>query len=162
MSVTKKRRPAKAAKRAPARPSFKFPAIGTKMLGGIFAGIFHSRIDGVDYALIAGAATPDGASQPECVKWASGLSDGGFSDWKLWCRSSSSLLYGIATEDDRRGVFWSREQHAGHPGYAWYQDFYDGYQYYWLKGNSYRGRAVREVPIRSFIHSIISARGARR
>jgi len=43
--------------------------------------------------------------------------------------------------------YWSSTQHAGHPGYAWMQDFDGGSQYYGLKSSQYRAVAVRSLII---------------
>jgi len=44
--------------------------------------------------------------------------------------------------------YWSSEQDASDPSYAWMQYFGDGGQYCYHASDEYRARAVRRVPIR--------------
>lgn len=44
-------------------------------------------------------------------------------------------------------IYWSSTQHASDSYYAWFQNFYNGYQYYWFKGHYFRARAVRRLAI---------------
>lgn len=44
-------------------------------------------------------------------------------------------------------AYWSSTQHASYTGYAWFQDFSNGYQGYWIKDYDFRARAVRRLAI---------------
>lgn len=43
--------------------------------------------------------------------------------------------------------YWSSTQHVSYSGFAWGQDFYDGYQVSVRKHRQFRARAVRRLPI---------------
>jgi hypothetical protein len=61
-----------------------------------------------------------------------------------------ALLRANAREDFKDGWYWSSEQHAGDPDYAWYQGFTDGSQDWGSKSLKLRVVAVRRVPIQPF------------
>ena len=53
----------------------------------------------------------------------------------------------------QEAAYWSNETHESDSSYAWYQNFYDGPQYGYLKSAALRAVAVRRLPIQSFTHS---------
>jgi hypothetical protein len=89
------------------------------------------------------------------AQWAAGLTIGGFKDWYLPSRLEALLLFG-----ELRGIkafdpgkpdgfaeawYWTSTQYAGYEGYAWYQSFGYGHQYYVHKDGQLRARAVRRL-----------------
>jgi len=58
-----------------------------------------------------------------------------------------SLLWAELKDQFQADWYWSCEQHASYPGYAWVQSFYDGYQHFDPTDDYYRARAVRRVTI---------------
>jgi hypothetical protein len=153
---TKTRKPA--ATQAAATP-FTFPAIGTDLAahGGIFAGIVAADAGdlGCDYALIIGPEHAERLTWVKAVAWAKALKDGGFADFALPNRKEQRLLFANAQRHFQPTDYWSSEQHAGTAVYAWGQSFGSGGQRGWRKDGSLRVRAVRRVPIQSFVTSII-------
>lgn len=51
------------------------------------------------------------------------------------------------TEAFEEAWYWSSTQSAGYDDYAWYQDFSDGGQDTYRKGDDYRARAVRRLKV---------------
>lgn len=64
---------------------------------------------------------------------------------ELPTRREQALLFANAPEAFQRDWYWSGEQHAADPDYAWCQDFSHGYQYDNLILSELRARAVRRV-----------------
>lgn len=80
---------------------------------------------------------------PKAQAWAQ--ANGG----ELPTRREQSLLFAnlkqyFKTDDP----YWSGEQSADAPSYAWYQWFHDGNQNSWSKDDKNRACLVRRVPIR--------------
>ena len=75
---------------------------------------------------------------------------GGHTDWYLPSRLEALAMFvrlqELSTGDFARDWYWTSTQVAGLAGYAWFQLFYHGYQYYHGKDWSCRARAVRRVP----------------
>jgi hypothetical protein len=67
---------------------------------------------------------------------------------ELPTRREQSLLFANLKGKFERDYYWSSEQDADAAGWAWYQLFSNGYQYYYGKSYELRARAVRRVPIR--------------
>ena len=66
---------------------------------------------------------------------------------ELPSRLEQALLWAELKDQFKRDWYWSCEQHASHPSYAWIQSFYDGGQYDYRMDYGYLARAVRRVPI---------------
>lgn len=62
-------------------------------------------------------------------------------------RLEQSLLWASLKDQLKDKWYWSREQHASYPACAGFQSFYGGGQGDGPKGNDYRARAVRRLPI---------------
>jgi len=110
--------------------------------GGIYAGIMRGRDGNPDYHLIVGKATepmPWGKAKDEVER---------HPEWSLPYRAEQALCYANVPELFEKEWYWSCEQHAGTAGYAWCQNFGNGNQYYNLKSNELRARAVRRLVIR--------------
>ena len=71
------------------------------------------------------------------------LTVGGYNDWFLPSKDELNKLYinKVAIGGFADGLYWSSSE--GLASNAWAQNFYNGYQYYNFKFNSYRVRAVR-------------------
>ncbi len=72
---------------------------------------------------------------------------------ELPTRREQSLLYANCKSQFKGEWYWSGEQHAAYSIIAWYQDFDYGSQYSSYKSFEARARAVRRLPIQSFINS---------
>lgn len=125
------------------------PRIGTFWTehGGIFAGIVAGENNAPDYFLI------HATSEHELfdIDWnnsieASQAPINGLTDWSLPNRREARLL-AINCRDsfDLDSLYWTSEQTAHNDAYAWMQDFFNGYQYYYHKSTKLRARAVRRV-----------------
>ncbi|MDD3884529.1 MAG: hypothetical protein PHW66_06290 [Gallionella sp.] len=80
-------------------------------------------------------------------------------DWKTqmeWAKSIGgdlpdrvelALLYKRHPEQFKKDAYWSNEEHASASDYAWYQYFFNGYQYCSSKDIMLRARAVRRLVI---------------
>lgn len=89
--------------------------------------------------LLPGDAAP--ASWGDQTLWAK--KQGG----ELPDRVEGALLFAVMKNEFKEEWYWTREQHAANSDYAWYQNFYGGYQYYTSKNYELRARAVRRSPI---------------
>ena len=114
-------------------------AIGAAFAGGIYAGISRG-VDGAPdqhLVLLPGEAVD--------VDWEAAGAFATSIDGDLPTRAEQALLYANLKDQFERRWYWSGKQ-AG-PSYAWYQDFYDGFQYSNLRSYEGRARAVRRLPI---------------
>jgi hypothetical protein len=62
-------------------------------------------------------------------------------------RQELALLRVMLPDEFQKTWYWSCEQHAAYPDYAWYQYFHDGDQYDLHINVRLRARAVRRVAI---------------
>ncbi len=80
------------------------------------------------------------------MSYASRLSMGGHSGWRLPSRDELANLYHSPCKSMMEVVssyYWSSTTHAYGTGGAWLVGFHDGYVYGFCKSNSYYVRAVR-------------------
>ena len=87
--------------------------------------------------LLPGEITGD--NWDNCMTWAASI--GG----ELPDRVESALLFATLKDQFAEEWYWTREQYAHYDGFAWMQDFNDGYQDDIYKSTKYRARAVRRV-----------------
>ncbi len=66
---------------------------------------------------------------------------------ELPTRQEQALLFANLKGKFEPACYWSNEQHASITDYAWCQNFFNGTQNDGTKGNKFRARAVRRVPI---------------
>lgn len=83
----------------------------------------------------------------KAVEWAKEI--GG----ELPTRREQSLLFANLKSQFEGEWYWSGEQHAAYSSNAWIQRFGGGSQSSSLKSSEARARAVRRLPIQSFINS---------
>lgn len=127
--------------------------------------VYHSSFDRIKGAL----SLEDGLANTRAMTKAGSvlaqkmleLRFGGHKDWCLGARDQAYTAWknlkfnaaGAALLKKKGGgafadaVYWTSTQYAAYDDYAWVQDFYNGYQNYWLKDYRGRGRAVRSEPI---------------
>lgn len=131
-----------------------FPRIGAEVaeLGGVFAGVARGSASDNDYYLIVGPEAPSKLEWQPANEWADTVEHLGFSDFTLFNRREQAICYGNVPELFQKEAYWSNEQLASGSGYAWYQDFDDGDQYYAARATS-AGRE-RSAEFR-FINSVI-------
>jgi hypothetical protein len=125
------------------------PRIGTEWSehGGIYAGVVRGRDGAPDTHLIIGPAYEGDLTWDEAVAFAKGVTQKGFTDWRLFYRPEGAVAYANVPELFAGKTHWTCEQHADYPGYAWYQHFSNGTQRSWGKDGKLRARAVRSVII---------------
>ena len=110
--------------------------------GEIYAGLILGKDGQPDHHLFLLEAKPANKLNWEAAKaWAASV--GG----ELPTRSEQSLLFANAKEQFESYYYWSGEQDAGYPSYAWMQHFYGGNQYGFHKSFEFRARAVRRLII---------------
>ncbi|BBB59903.1 hypothetical protein UNDKW_1630 [Undibacterium sp. KW1] len=110
--------------------------------GEIYAGLILGKDGQPDHHLFLLEAKPANKLNWEAAKaWASSV--GG----ELPTRSEQSLLFANAKEQFEPYYYWSGEQDAGDPDYAWVQGFGNGLQDDNRKSYEYRARAVRRLII---------------
>ncbi|BBB65876.1 hypothetical protein UNDYM_1623 [Undibacterium sp. YM2] len=106
--------------------------------GEIYAGLILGKEGQPDHHLFLLEAKPATKLNWEAAKaWAASV--GG----ELPTRSEQSLLFANAKEQFEPYYYWSGEQDAGYPSFAWMQYFNGGNQYDDRKSSEYRARAVR-------------------
>ncbi len=83
----------------------------------------------------------------ENVTWKSALAWAKKLGGDLPNRVEQALFFAESKDRFKQACYWSNTQHASISGYAWYQDFYNGYQYYGFKSDIMCACTVRRVPI---------------
>jgi len=116
------------------------PEIGDHFDGGIYAG--RTEVDGKPARLILMPGEAVDVSWPQAVDWAMLTAAG-----SLPTREEQRILFDNLKSEFHPTWYWSGEQHASNPSYAWGQGFDDGYQDYFHKSDEGRARAVRRLPI---------------
>ena len=130
---------------APAeRAQFARLAIGSKLPGGIFAGITY--VDGRPHVLVLGPEYDGECTWTEFQAWLKTLSVDGCSDFVCPSKLDGMLLWANLRKEFKQAWYWL-EQHAEYSDYAWIQYFDSGGQYYWSKGYRLRCRSVRRFPL---------------
>ncbi len=125
-------------------PHITIPSLAN---GELWAGVLLNE-DGTPshhVILLPGEAARIGWNK--AIEWAKEI--GG----ELPTRREQSLLFANLKSQFKGEWYWSGEQHAAHSGYAWLQYFGDGGQDSCYKSFEARARAVRRLPIQSFINS---------
>jgi hypothetical protein len=110
--------------------------------GEIYAGVLLDEKGKPAHHLVLLAGQRDNFTWEEAKKWAA--AQGG----ELPSRKEQALLFANAAQHFERDWYWSSEQYASDPSYAWMQYFSNGGQYCYHTSSKYRARAVRRVPIR--------------
>ncbi|VVD70837.1 DUF1566 domain-containing protein [Pandoraea anhela] len=62
-------------------------------------------------------------------------------------RIEQAMLYANHAERFEKRAYWSNQKHEADYGFAWFQGFYDGSQYYGSQDDELRAVAVRRLPI---------------
>lgn len=127
-----------------------FPKVGDYWpgQGGKFRGICKGAEGQPDYFLIEHDEELPIANWQDSVNNAVALEIDGHKDFSLPNRAEAALLYANAkAEHLTDDWYWTSEQHASDPGYAWLQGFGYGCQYGGREDRDGRARAVRRVAI---------------
>lgn len=124
------------------RPQFSQYLAGE---GGVFAGVMRGENGQPDYLLIVYQEQSAAAPWQQKMDWAKGLEADGHKDFRLPTRREMRVLYANAKDLFKEEWYWTSEQHASNPDFAWVQHFDNGYQTNYREGNYYRARAVRSV-----------------
>ncbi|MYM31517.1 DUF1566 domain-containing protein [Duganella sp. CY15W] len=109
--------------------------------GEMYAGLILGKNGEQDYHLFLLPNKAEGLSWDKAVAFAAEA--GG----ELPTRREHALLSANLKEEFEPRWYWSGEQHASDPSYAWVQHFDDGFQYYCLKDYEGRVRVVRRLVI---------------
>lgn len=118
------------------------PRIQSTYAGGTVMGVMAGQSGAPDYLLIDLDVEPaNDLTWDEAVAWAKSV--GG----ELPTRREQAVMFGNRREGQYKPRwYWSGEQHASEPSWAWDQSFGYGDQYYGRKDFHTRARAVRRVP----------------
>jgi len=109
--------------------------------GERYAGIILGENGEADYHLILLPGEAEEIRWEDAGKWAA--ERGG----ALPTRREQSLLFANLKGEFQSAWYWSGQQHENDSGWAWFQDFYYGYQLTSRKYDELRARAVRRLPI---------------
>jgi hypothetical protein len=109
--------------------------------GEEYAGILLGKNGEPDVHVFLLPGSAKSKTWDEAKSWAASI--GG----ELPTRREQSLLFANLKEEFEGCWYWSSEQHADDPDYAWVQDFSDGFQYSLRKSPRSRARAVRRLAI---------------
>ncbi len=120
------------------------PRIHSTFAGGKVMGVVMGENGAPDYLLIDLGAEPENdLTWDEAKDWAASV--GG----ELPTRRELAVMSGNRVEGQYKpSWYWSGEQHADEPAWAWVQTFGYGGQFNDRKDNHYRARAVRRVPFK--------------
>jgi hypothetical protein len=114
------------------------PAIGGEWLGGIYVG---PTLDNNERAHLVLLPEEFEGNWQNAATWADERKG------VLPARIDLLVLWLNARDHFKAEWYWSSEEVAGYPEYAWCQNFSYGYQNYYHKITKLRARAVRRVPI---------------
>ena len=81
------------------------------------------------------------------IKWKAALKWAEKQGGELPTRQEQALLFANLKGEFQGAWYWSNQQHESDEGYAWAQDFYDGYQSFFHHYVGLRARAVRRLTI---------------
>jgi hypothetical protein len=109
--------------------------------GEHYVGLILGKAGEPDYHLIL---LPGEAQK---IKWADALKWAKKAGGELPIRREQALLYANLKEEFQAAWYWSCEEHAAGPVYAWMQHFDYGFQDDYHKSYQYRARAVRRLKI---------------
>jgi hypothetical protein len=109
--------------------------------GEVYAGLILGKNGEPDYHLIKLPGEAQRLKWADAIKWAKEA--GG----ELPTRREQPLLFANLKEEFQAAWYWSCEEHASTPDYAWMQTFHNGTQYHFRKSNEYRACAVRRLKI---------------
>jgi hypothetical protein len=109
--------------------------------GEQYAGIILGKNGEQSHHLILLPGKIENTDWQKSLDWAKSV--GG----ELPTRREQALLYANLKEQFKPEWYWSCEQRAAGPDYAWVQVFGDGFQVSGLKSGSHRARAVRRLII---------------
>jgi hypothetical protein len=137
LKLAEQEHPVAVAQAVPAAGVSAMP-IGTKWQGGIYAGISIEDNRPVALVLLEGDESMDWEAAGKWAKERGGV---------LPSRIDQLVLFKNLKSEFKDAWYWSGETFAGHSDYAWFQPFTTGAQSYYGKGNDYRVRAVRRIPI---------------
>ena len=113
-------------------------AIGAPFAGGIHAGLSIHDNEPVHLVLLPGEFT---GTWTEALAWANKL------DAELPTRMDLLAMWNNVRGEFEKYWYWSCEQSAAHPDYAWCQLFSNGGQFNNHKNLDMRARAVRRLAI---------------
>ena len=111
--------------------------------GEHYAGIITGKDGEPSYHLVLLPGQADDITWDKAMEWAG--KQGGEYVASLPTRREQALLYANLKEEFEERAYWSCEAHESASGWAWYQYFGNGLQYYDHKSNELRARAVRRV-----------------
>jgi hypothetical protein len=109
--------------------------------GEMYAGIVFDTEGKPDHHLIL---LP---TEAEAINWEEAKAFAEKAGGELPTRQQQALLYANLKGKFQNDWYWSGEQHAVDSAYAWFQNFFNGYQDTLSKSAELRARAVRRVSI---------------
>ncbi|PLP96924.1 DUF1566 domain-containing protein [Cupriavidus pauculus] len=127
--------------------STEYTVTGVKILlapGERYAGLVLGEDGNPDYHLILLPGEVESITWKDACIWA------GDRDASLPTRREQSLLFANLKGEFESAWYWSGEKHDENDGWAWFQTFDCGDQYYYPQSTELRARAVRR-----FIPSVI-------
>ena len=126
------------------KPSKTIPITGDEITlhdGEEYAGIVLDE-DGIPtHHLVLMAGEIEDVTWDKAMEWAN--AQGG----ELPTRQEQALLYANCKQHFQKAAYWSNQQSDSDSGWAWYQYFGLGDQYYHPKSYALRARAVRRLVI---------------
>jgi hypothetical protein len=110
--------------------------------GGMYAGIVRGEEGQPDYHLFLIASRDN-----KQFTWEQAMAAAAELGGALPTRREQAILFGNLKDQFQPDWYWSSEQYAPDPCYAWFQYFDDGYQDDFRMSAEGRARAVRRLPI---------------
>jgi hypothetical protein len=132
-------------KKQPRATELRIPAATIPLAPGErYAGVVLGEDGVLSHHLILLPGDVDDVSWSAAKEWA--VEQGG----ELPTRREQSLLFANLKGEFEERAYWSTEAHESESGWAWYQGFGGGHQYYDHQDDEFRARAIRR-----FIPSVI-------
>ena len=125
---------------------FYFPEVTIHLRPGEhYAGLIVGKDGEPSHHLVLLPGQAEDITWDKAMEWAA--KQGGEYVASLPTRREQSLLYANLKDQFEEHWYWSCEAHESESGWAWYQDFTDGFQDGYHESDELRARAVRRLPI---------------
>ena len=116
--------------------------------GGIYAGVARGLNGAADYhVILCKADQKRDMTWENAMRWAAGLSDEGFTDWRLPTHQEAALLYANLKDQFSDRWYWCSDNYPQDDTCRWVQTFGYGRQADARMTDGCHARAIRTVQV---------------